>query len=391
MNLDLFRADLADLAEDVTQVDVRDRALATSRRIGRRRAIGGVVAAAAFVAVAGGVAVAAVPDRDAAPILPPSNSTPRPTAPSTPGPTTAPSTPASPDATESALTQPPVSTALGTIFYGPAPGSDGDKTRLFSWTGSGAPQRGAEIPRLAAVANTTVSPDGRRVAWVDDDAALFVANVDGTGKRKLLDSVDGQCWGPVWAGDSQSLGVAVIDRTGGDYKDTKGVYDFTQERFYEVRQVSGCHPVWSARGDTIVYADGSDGRIMITGGTLRTPSAIKGIGGPGRPYSFDLASISPDGTKVALLLRQPGQDSGDVARELRVNAVVRTSDGQPIDLPLDGREMAQAFFQPDGTLVVRVEDGDGYTLVLISEDGEKVTEVAEPAALRDMQIVSVAG
>ena len=50
MNLDLFRADLADLAEDVTPVDVRDRVLATSRRIGRRRAIGGVAAAVAFLA-----------------------------------------------------------------------------------------------------------------------------------------------------------------------------------------------------------------------------------------------------------------------------------------------------------------------------------------------------
>jgi hypothetical protein len=29
--------------------------------------------------------------------------------------------------------------------------------------------------------------------------------------------------------------------------------------------------------------------------------------------------------------------------------------------------------------------------VLVSAHGEKVTEVAEPAALRDMQIVSVAG
>jgi hypothetical protein len=149
--------------------------------------------------------------------------------------------------------------------------------------------------------------------------------------------------------------------------------------------------VWSARGDTVVYSDGSAGKVMITGGTLRTPSAIKGIGGPGQPFSLDLSSISPDGTKIALLLRPPGAEGGDVARELRVNAVVRTSDGQPIDLPLDGRGMTQAFFQPDGGLVVRVEDGDGYALVLVSPDGEKVTEVAEPAALRDMQIVSVAG
>jgi hypothetical protein len=37
------------------------------------------------------------------------------------------------------------------------------------------------------------------------------------------------------------------------------------------------------------------------------------------------------------------------------------------------------------------EDGDGYALAPVSADGEKVTEVAEPAALRDMRILAVAG
>ena len=372
-------------------MDVRDRALATSRRIGRRRAIGGVVAAFAFVAVAGGVAVAAVPDRGAAPILPPGDNTPwpspKPSVGPSPGPTTEPSRPVESTASD----DPTISTNIGMVYYGPTPGSSGDTAHLYTWAGNEEPKRGARVPRIAAVANLTVSPDGRRLAWVDDKAALYVANNDGSSPRKLLDSVDGQCWGPVWSGDSAQLGVAVVTRTDGDYQDTKGVYDFGQDRFWEVRQVSGCHPLWSADNGTLVYADGSNGKVMITDTNLRTPSAIKGIGGPGQPYSFDLASIAPDGSKVALWLRSPGQESGDVGRELRVNAVVRVTDGKRVDLPLDGREMTQAFFQPDGGLVVRVEDGDGYALVLISEDGEKVTEVAEPAALRDMQILSVAG
>jgi len=130
MNLDLFRADLADLAEDVTPVDVRDRVLATSRRIGRRRVIGGVAAAVAFLAAAGGVAVAAVPDRGAAPILPPSDSTPwpspEPSVGPTPGPTTDPSRPVESTASD----DPTTSTNIGTVYYGPMPDSSGDTARL---------------------------------------------------------------------------------------------------------------------------------------------------------------------------------------------------------------------------------------------------------------------
>ena len=391
MNLDLFRADLADLAEDVTPVDVRDRVLATSRRIGRRRVIIGVAAAVAFLAAAGGVAVAAVPDRGAAPILPPSDSTPwpspEPSVGPTPGPTTEPSRPVESTASD----DPTTSTNIGTVYYGPMPDSSGDTARLYTWVGNEEPQRGARVPRSAAVANLTVSPDGRRLAWVDDKAALYVANNDGSSPRKLLDSVDGQCWGPVWSGDSAQLGVAVITRTDGDYQDTKGVYDFGQDRFWEVRQVSGCHPLWSADNGTLVYADGSNGKIMITDTNLRTPSAIAGLGGPGRPYSFDLASIAPDGTKVALHKRQPGEGSGDVLRGLNVNAVIDVTNGHEIELPLDGREMRQAQFRTDGSLLVRVADGDGYAMVLVSPEGKKVTEIAEPAALRDMQMLAVAG
>ena len=271
------------------------------------------------------------------------------------------------------------------------PDSSGDTARLYTWVGNEEPQRGARVPRSAAVANLTVSPDGRRLAWVDDKAALYVANNDGSSPRKLLDSVDGQCWGPVWSGDSAQLGVAVITRTDGDYQDTKGVYDFGQDRFWEVRQVSGCHPLWSADNGTLVYADGSNGKIMITDTNLRTPSAIAGLGGPGRPYSFDLASIAPDGSKVALHKRQPGEGSGDVLRGLNVNAVIDVTNGHEIELPLDGREMRQAQFRTDGSLLVRVADGDGYAMVLVSPEGKKVTEIAEPAALRDMQMLAVAG
>ena len=42
-------------------------------------------------------------------------------------------------------------------------------------------------------------------------------------------------------------------------------------------------------------------------------------------------------------------------------------------------------------MVARVGDLTGNILVLISADGRKISEFREPAAVRDMQILNVAG
>ena len=81
----------------------------------------------------------------------------------------------------------------------------------------------------------------------------------------------------------------------------------------------------------------------------------------------------------------------DVLRVLDVNAVIDVTNGHEIALPLGGREMRQAQFRTDGSLLVRVVDGEGYAVILVSAEGKKVTEIAEPAALRDMQMLAVAG
>ncbi|MDW3845018.1 hypothetical protein NMK34_00155 [Micromonospora sp. BRA006-A] len=67
-----------------------------------------------------------------------------------------------------------------------------------------------------------------------------------------------------------------------------------------------------------------------------------------------------------------------------------TRTGAEVPLPLGGRQLRQVFFQPDGSMVVRVRSGDRYTVVLVNATGRKITERAEPSALRDMQIVSAA-
>ncbi|NJP30623.1 hypothetical protein [Micromonospora thermarum] len=108
-----------------------------------------------------------------------------------------------------------------------------------------------------------------------------------------------------------------------------------------------------------------------------------------RYSSFDLTSLSSDGSRIALLRQGRDETHGDVARDLLVNVVLDTRSGEAVDLPLDGRKLRQAYFQVDGSLVARVVDGDGFALVLISADGRKISETAEPAQFKNMQILAV--
>lgn len=248
------------------------------------------------------------------------------------------------------------------------------------------------MPTSSAWTNAAVSPNGERVAWVDRDAALWVADVDGSNRRKLHSDVDGLCWGPTWHPDGKTLSVALNDMTGrGDI--TRGNLDVRTGTFTDLGwKLDGCHPLVSADGRFVAYPDGSTGRVLVvnaSGGRLAR--TVPGLGGNARYDCFDVASLSPDGVRIALLRRGQNEDAGDVARELTVNAVVDTIDGKVIELPLDGRKLLQAYFQADGTLVARVAASDANRLVLVAADGRKLTETPEPTALRNMQILHVAG
>jgi len=387
MNIDRLRDDLAGLAEVVTPVDLRDRALATSRRIGIQRAIVTSTTAVVLLAAAAGTAVAIMPRNDNPPTpagTPTATAMPSPSTVETPDPSTSPTTAPAPDPA-----------AIGQLFYGPDPGPDSGKTsNLYSWTPQSEPRKLLQLFSNTAVANATVSPDGRKVAWVGEslhDAALYVANVDGSGKRKLHDRVDGQCWGPTWAPDSKRLMVAIIESTGGNqYRDRRGVLDIATGDFREVDQEwSGdCHPLWSADGKVVAVPDG--GRVMMTDPEAGDRRAIPHLGGGAERTAADVTSISPDGSKIALFVRGSGEPVGDAGRKLSVNAVLDTRTGKQIELPLGGRKLVQAYFQSDGTLVARVQENGGNSLVLISADGKKISEKAEPAQFEGMQILQVA-
>ena len=206
-------------------------------RIGRRRVIGGVVAAVAFLAAAGrcGRRGRARPGRRADPAAGRQHAVagrPEPSDRTAPGPTAR----ADPTAVESTASDPDP-TDLYRHRDGllrPDARSSGDTARLYTWAGNGR-SRGAarRSRRVAAVANadrrrqTASGGLGRRrrgaSTWPTSTAAASAS---------CSTPVDGQCWGPVWAGDSAvSSAWPSSTRTDGGLQDTKGVYDFGQDRF----------------------------------------------------------------------------------------------------------------------------------------------------------------
>lgn len=390
MTPERLRFDLAELAEDVAPADLTARVRRTSRRLGIRRAVASSAAALALFALATGGALALRPDKQSAPILP--GGTPTATAPveQTTGPTPSPTVDPSNTSSE------PAAPVIGRVFYGPTSVPyGGGMTRLQSWTPGGAPKKLMSLSIQSLEANAAVSPDGRRVAWVDNDwdgaglGTLWVANVDGSGKRELRKNADGNCWGPTWAPNGKSITVSLVTSTN-PYAEKRGVLDTETGKFTEVRKLQGCHPLWSADGKVLAFPDGSTGRVIMSDPSGAGQWSIPNLGGTNAAYSsLDVASISPDGGKIALKRRSRDQESGDVARELDVNAILDTHTGKEIRLPLDGRSLLQAYFQADGSLVARVRDGQRNTLVLIDADGKKISEVPEPASLKDQQILAV--
>ncbi|MEU5671407.1 LpqB family beta-propeller domain-containing protein [Micromonospora sp. NPDC047753] len=391
MNDQRLRLDLTALADEVTSVDLRDRTLRTSRRLGIQRAVATSAAALVLIAAAAGTAFAIRPDQSPPPLpadTPSVTASPSPTPTPTPTPSgSAGDTPGAPPSGGSSTSTPSVQ--FGRLFYGPATVTDAEMANLRSWRPGDSPVRLLALPELAAIGSANISPDGRRVAWVESDdseSTLVIADVDGSGRQEMRSKVDPHC-APAWSADGRHLLFIETKAMGETVR--HGVLDTRSDKrtvTWWPGQPRGCHALWSADGRTIAMTDYLGVALFGTDGTKKR--AVPGFA-VGKLTSNDIASLSSDGSRIALLVKKPNEDAGDVARELWANAVIDTRTGKQVTLPLGGRTLRQVYFQTDGSMVVRVKTSNGYAVLLVDEDGRKISETAEPASLKDMQILAV--
>lgn len=114
---DRLHADLADLADEVRVVDLRERAVRTSRQLAVRRTLVGAAAAVAVVAIGAGTAFAVLPGRHAAVLV---------------GPSGQPTATAAPSGIAPSPSMPTQAPSTGATTASPAPSTSGSSTPAAS-------------------------------------------------------------------------------------------------------------------------------------------------------------------------------------------------------------------------------------------------------------------
>ncbi|WP_319460607.1 hypothetical protein [Micromonospora sp. RTP1Z1] len=372
MNDDRLRLDLTELADEVTPVDLRDRALRTSRRLGIQRAVVTSAAALVMIAAATGTALAIRPDGRAPVPQPASPSTTVSTPPVEVTPTPHPSASAEPTNSPTK----PASVLDGTRYYLEITST---KSRIHAVRGS-SDQVVHQIPSAptGCESNTlTISPDGKRVAWVqgadgDWQSGVLLTSVIGEpGATRLLDDVN--CLGSrplVWKGgdllmvhkktrESVLFDLAANKRVNGD----------------PGQESSRC---WSADGTWLAASDESEQyKPFVTDGTQSrqysyTPPKDEAAHWGG----WEARSVSMDGRYVAV-----GWQPTDVSRDEGSFAVVDTTTSKVVDLPGKG-DIWRIMFTIDNKVIVTRRTG----ISVLDSTFAPLGTVAEPT--RNMSLLA---
>jgi Tol biopolymer transport system component len=137
----------------------------------------------------------------------------------------------------------------------------------------------------AVVAAPSVSPDGGRIAFVvrqQELGRLYVMAADGTGPRRLTESIDVRD-APSWSSDGKWIAVVAPDRT------EQPVYKVPVDGGAPVRLVGGVNtsPLWSPDGKLIVYCVQHDGPLC----------RMKAITPEGHPAALPESEVNWGGTR----------------------------------------------------------------------------------------------
>jgi TolB protein len=369
MNDEALKESLGELAESVRNVDLYDRALTRSRRIGRRRAAASTGAALAVLGLVGAGLWSFQPREPDVrpPVL---------ASPALPTPTTAPSAPATspsaPPASRTTKSSPPSTPALavprsrsladlpGRVFYR---GDDGTVVRL---TGAGTRTTVLNVPNQAVA----VSPDGKRIAYVANDQ-LLLAGSDQPIYHGTV-STDQQI--PAWSPDGTKLLIgtpkpgALTVATGALASLPSGGRDFR----------------WSGDGRKLIYGT-TPCRLHVAAAGAGSGTVVPILGDPESSRNPDQAAacrpLSADRTGRQVTV--PLQGVGDSAYGDTADTLVDTATGAVLRLPVGGA-VRSVLFGPDGNLLIRADLDNRSTLSVLTPDGTLLVQANEPAALRNL-------
>jgi hypothetical protein len=370
--LDNLRQGLADLADDVRPVDLRDRTLRASKRLGYQRAAVTSTLAIALVAGATGVAMAVLPGRGTAPVPASGSPSVSPWATSSPSVSATPSASPTPTPVENAEQSLPGTFVFVKVY-------DDSHVDLFTLTGGQARKVGT-VPAHAdscAFNSVTVSRDATKVAWVRTGKVslageLMVADIDGSNAKLLLGDVAcGGNSGPAWSADGRRLtidwrvastgGLGTVDVATGKF--TKA----TQQTRYQALSANGLFGATydRRRGLTVTRLDGSGSQTVPYTPAIAPDMDIPALG------------ISPDGRYVSV-----GIGKGDPGRVLSTQAVVDMTTGKAIKLP--SPDIRWVYFLADGSMMLAAFGTSATVLYHLSAAHTVIAQVEVPPTLKAM-------
>jgi len=244
-------------------------------------------------------------------------------------------------------------------------------------------------------ANTAdVSPDGRRIAWVDSEFDLKVAGADGRNPRKIAAGVAGGFgFDPVWSTDGSRILTGVAGPGGqADLDADPAVVNVADRKITKLPAAirDGIHYSWSGDGSRYVFTDGECHVFHAAAdGTGKRKVPVLGeddnVTNPAAARACDVVSVNRDGSRISVDLHVGEEPDGDVAGTRVADAVVDTATGKVQPIPVAGTVLA-ALFQTDGRLLVRSEAKGVRTLTVLSPSFEVLAKVTEPAAVKKLAL-----
>jgi TolB protein len=347
---DPLRESLSDIADQVGPVDLYERSLRRSRRIGRRRTAVTSLAVVLLVGLGGAAVLRSglVPDT---------------------------AQPAPADMPWTAEPERSVTGLPGSLFY-----VDPENTRLISPT----PDGGTTIVATAVTGAVDVSPDGTRLAEAAD-GVLRTRALPGGAPVTVPGGITPDDI-PAWSPDGTRL---LLTRTVNG-KVEAGAVDMATGRFTALAAaVDGSRLRWSGDGTSIVYRTPGC-RLVVARADGTEPVTVPAIGDDDRvanPNGYtacELVSVSRDASRIAVGLGVGvSADSGpDPGADTTVNAATGAIAVPPVEGSIDA-----VLFRPDGTMLVRSSSDDRATLTLLAADDTVIAQVAEPATVKAMNLV----
>ncbi|MET0491551.1 MAG: hypothetical protein ABW000_00325 [Actinoplanes sp.] len=373
---------LRDLAEVVTPVDLLERSLTRSRRIGRREAAIGTGAALVALGLLGSglwhlpsaspqqesaVSAARPPAAEVPAGAPGASTSPPAPEPETGGSTATWSAKDRPRPTKT--TNPARSSSLrdlpGQVFYEDAAAGH----RVVRLDRNGDP----ETVLTAAHSTVGVSPDGARLAYVAG-GALMVVETGGSEPQQAYAGTTSAEQAPAWSPDSSRLLIDAAD---------PGVLEVSTGELTPLPSgLAGEHYRWSGDGSTLVYATAGCG-LEVADATAQTGTPVPEQTGTEGVAACRPVSVDATGDLVTVQLRSGATADGDVPAD----AVVDTVTGDIVDLPVTGKVIG-AVFDPDGNLLVRSLKGGQTRLWLFDPQFTLLVQAKEPAAVAGLDLVA---